>query len=338
MPKKLLTLVTSILVVFGMLSAAPAALADSHGGSKGEVNGSISIVGASTLTITPRAGGTDVVLNVDAGTSIRRDGAPVLLSGLLVGDKVEAKYDKTTMIAGRIEAKSPPVNLEVEGLIAALGASDLTISPKHGGANITVNVDATTTITRSGKPALLTELLVGDKVDAKYNKTSMLALTIKAKAQPLTREVKGIIAAVGTSTLTITPGNGTADITVNIDASTRIKRGGKPALLTDLLVGEKVEVKYNTLTLIASRIDDKAKVPNTKGELHGIVAAVDLTLGTVTITPSNGGADVTLTVNAGTTLQSGHQIITLADLAAGDKVEAKYDKLTLVASKLQIHH
>ncbi|MBI5354243.1 MAG: hypothetical protein HZB50_16490 [Chloroflexi bacterium] len=414
MTKKLMYVITSLFVVFGMLSTAPSALADSHGGNKGELKGTISAVDATTVTVTPRSGGVDVVFNVDATTYIKRNNASALITDLLVGDKAEVKYDNTTMLAAKIEAKSPPTNLEVEGFIAAVGTDSVTITPKKGGADVivlvdaatvitrnripalltdllvgdkveakydrvtmlaskieakslptnlevegviaavatdsvtitpkkggadvTVLVDATTSITRSGKPALLTDLLVGDKVEAKYDRITFLASKIKAKAKPVNLEVEGVIAAVGVDSLTITPKKGGADVTVLVDVSTRIKRGGKPALLTDLLVGERVEAKYNTTTMIASKIDDKTKAPSNKGELHGIVSAIDLTLGTVTISPSNGGADVTLTVDASTRIQRGHAVITLADLLVGDKVEAKYDKTTFLASKIEVKH
>lgn len=337
MNKKLLNIITSLFVVFGMLTAAPAALADGdHGKGKSELNGTISAVDATTVTVTPKKGGADVVLNVDATTFIKRNGAPALITNLLVGDKVEAKYDKTTMLASKIEAKSMPTSREIEGYIAAVGANTLTITPKKGGADVTVNVDATTVITRSGKPALLTELLVGDKVEAKYDKTTLLASKIKAKAKPVKAEVEGMIAAVGADSLTITPRKGGADVTVLVDATTRITRGGKTALLTDLLVGEKVEAKYNTTTMIASKIEDKARDQSNFVELHGAISAIDLSLGTVTITPRKGGAVVVLTVDATTRIQRGHTTIALADLMVGDKVEAKYDKTTFLARMIEI--
>ncbi len=149
-------------------------------------------------------------------------------------------------------------------------------------------------------------------------------------------EVSGTISAVDAVSLTITSKKGGAAITVTVDASTRIRRGGKMAILTDLLVGERVEVKYNKTSLIASRIEDKVKVAksNSKnGETKGVISGI--TLGTVSITPSNGGADVVLMIDSSTRFERGSLHIALADLVVGDKVEAKFNPTTMLASKVE---
>ena len=70
-------------------------------------------------------------------------------------------------------------------------------------------------------------------------------------------------------------------------------------------------------------------------ELKGSIAAVDIVASTVTVTPSRGGANVTLVVNASTYLRRLGRTATIADLQVGDLVEAKYTPGTLVASKIE---
>ena len=226
---------------------------------------------------------------------------------------------------------------ELKGTIAAIAGSDLTV------AGVTVHVDGSTLIKRDGKSALLTDLLLGDRVEVKYDITTMIASRIEDKTKSGSGggsssqgEVEGTISVVGTTSLTVTPKKGGADVTVNVDSSTRIKRNGKPALLADLLVGDRVKAKFDKTTMLASRIEDKTKTAGGKvknGEIHGVIFALDAT--TVTITPSTGGANVVLTVDLSTRFERGHLHITLADLLVGDKVEAKFNSTTLLASKIE---
>ncbi|MBK7455637.1 MAG: hypothetical protein IPJ46_18500 [Anaerolineales bacterium] len=154
---------------------------------------------------------------------------------------------------------------EVEGSISAVSSASLTITPKKGGANLTVTVDAATRIKRNGKTVLLADLQTGDKVNVKYDKKSFLAMKVDAKAKTTSGnsnssskgEVKGGIASVGSGSLTITPKNGGAPITVTIDGTTRVKRNGKTVSAADLQAGDKVEVKYNKMTMLASKIEAK---------------------------------------------------------------------------------
>ncbi|MBI5942958.1 MAG: hypothetical protein HY864_01205 [Chloroflexi bacterium] len=269
MSKKHFNFLTTIFVIFGMLSATSTALADSGGSSsKGEVSGTISAVGASSLTITPKKGGADVTVTVDASTRIKRNGKTALLSDFQVGEKVEAKYDKTSMLASKVEAKTRSggsnSNGELKGTISAVGAGSLTITPKKGGADVTITVDASTRIKRGGKTALLTDLQVGDKVEAKYNKTTMLASKVEAKSatsggKDSTKkgEVRGVISAIGSATVTITPSKGGADVTLMVDSSTRYERGRTHITLADLMVGDRVEAKYNPTTMLASKIETR---------------------------------------------------------------------------------
>jgi cold shock CspA family protein/phage terminase large subunit-like protein len=319
------------LVVFSILTAPSAALASS-GGQYAELKGTLAAVdtSASTVTITPKKGGSDVTLTVDANTLIKRNSRTATLADLQVGDKVEAKYDPATMLAFKIKAKFKVS--ELKGIIVAVdtSASTVTITPKKGGTDVTLNVDANTSIKRKG-PATLADLQIGDKIEAKYDPAAMLAIKIEAK--PNLAKVKGTIAAIDTAagTLTITPKNGSPDVTLTVDANTYIKRNGQPATLADLLVGDRVEAKYNPATMLAASI----KASNLL-EVKGSIAAVDTTAGTVTITPSDGSGDVTLTVDANTRIERYDAPATLADLLVGDPVEAKYDPTTMLAVKIEV--
>jgi hypothetical protein len=328
MTKRIAYFITTMLVVFGMLASASPALAHGHGS---ELKGTIAAVDtvASTVTVTPKNGGTDITLNVDASTMIKRDGKPATLADLQPGDIVEAKYDPATMLASRIQAKVK--KSEIHGIISAVDttANTFTVTPKKGGTDVTLNVDASTMIKRNGKPATLADLQLGDKVEAKYYSSSMLAIKVEARRNLV--NLNGTITAVDTTanTVTVTPKKGGADIVLKVDASTIIKRYGAPATLADLLVGDKVQAKYNPITFLASRI-----IVNFP-ELEGVISAVDTVAGTLTVTPHHGGADVTFNVDANTIIELNKVHVTLADLLVGDRVEVKYDTTTMLAFKIE---
>ncbi len=152
-------------------------------------------------------------------------------------------------------------------------------------------------------------------------------------------KVEGKIAAVDTAaqTVTITPKRGGPDVVVNVNASTKIKRNDRSAALADLLVGDKVEAKYNPSTMIASKIEAKSQGGQPgKSEIKGTIASVDTAASTITITPSKGGADITFKVDASTIIKKGKKIVTLDALTAGDRVEVKYNPATMLAIKIEV--
>lgn len=328
-----------LFVLLSLLALTTPAMAD---GPQGKVKGTIAAVdpAAGTVTITPKNGGADVTLNVDASTFIRRGGMPATLTDLQVGDRVKAKYDPATMLASRIDAKSAK-QANLKGIIAAVdvAAGTVSITPKQGGAAVTLSVDATTWIKRDGMPATLADLQVGDRVKAKYNPFTMLASKIDAKsAVPFAfPEVEGTLTAVGASSITIAPEKGGAEVTLSVDASTVIRRNKMPATLADLQVGDKVEARYDPATMIAVKIEAKSVVagppPTGLAKVEGRLTAVGAS--SVTIAPEKGGPEVTLNVDASTFIERDHMPATLADLQVGDKVEAKYDPATMVATKIE---
>ncbi|RPH63163.1 MAG: hypothetical protein EHM81_00680 [Chloroflexi bacterium] len=296
----------------------------------GEIHGTIAAVNVTgkTVTITPELGGADVTLNISFSTVIKRGKAVTTLAKLQVGDRVEAKYDSATMVASVIEAEYE--GGEIHGTIAAVDTAGnaVTITPALGGTNITLVVDAKTVILRNDLPAALSDLAMGEKVEARYNASTMIASLIKSEMED--GEIHGTIAAVDTvaKTLIITPLLGGANVVINIGPSTVILRNLAPATLADLLVGEKVEAKYDTATMVASLVKSETE----DGELKGTIAAVDTVANTMTILPQLGGANVVINIGPSTVILRNLTPVTLADLLVGEKVEAKYDSATMIAS------
>jgi hypothetical protein len=172
MKNKFTNLLIVALLVFGALTAASPVSAHSDGA---ELTGVISAIdtSVSTLSVTPKTGGTDVVFKVDSSTVITRLYHTATLADLQVGDRVEVKYDPSTMLASRIEAQLNLVNLV--GLVYAVdtGAGTLTVLPHKGGANVVLKVDSTTLIKRNGKPVTLADIQLGNRIQARYNPVTL---------------------------------------------------------------------------------------------------------------------------------------------------------------------
>jgi|GEM_PF-1099181 len=224
-----------------------------------DVEGTVSAVDATagTLSITPQHGGTDVALKTDSATRISRNGAVATLADIRVGDKAEARYDATTKVASRIEARTtPPPPAQVEGKVTAVTTTAVTITPQHGGP-VTLTIDATTKIYLRGTAATIADVAVGQRAHASYNRTTLLAAVLRVQNDnppPATAAVEGSVTAVSATAITIAPHHGNP-VALVIDATTRITRGGHAATAADIRIGDRAEAVYATATLLAQRIE-----------------------------------------------------------------------------------
>ncbi len=150
-----------------------------------EVEGSIKSIVSNNVTIT--SDGKDVSLLVGSQTKIRvGDNKTAGLGDLQVGMQVEAKYDVSTMTAIRITTDTDKEGHEafaqVEGIVKAIGSSNVTIGFGHGD-NITLNISANTTIKIKGdRTGSLQDIKVGQQVHASYDKTTNNAVRITLQA------------------------------------------------------------------------------------------------------------------------------------------------------------
>lgn len=153
-----------------------------------------------------------------------------------------------------------------------------------------------------------------------------------ASALAATRSLKGRIVAIDTKThvLTIAPLVGKF-VKVKVASSTLVKRQGRLASFSKLRVGDKTSLNYNPVTRQATSVDDSASVY----DIHGTVESTDTVANTIVIASEEGGNSVKLNVNAATIILRNGATVTLADLVAGDKVEARYNSATMLASSIK---
>lgn len=146
-------------------------------------NGTVTKVGTDSIDV-HRANGTDATVKVTDGTIIKKHGVTIHLADIKVGDHVEAvgtAVDPTTIAALQIEVEdanpSESTKAEVKGTVTGTGTSSLTISKTY-----TVNVDSNTHIRKSGKDISLSDVQVGDFVQAegtRVDATTILASEIQ---------------------------------------------------------------------------------------------------------------------------------------------------------------
>jgi len=143
-------------------------------------NGVVTKVGTDSIDV-HRANGTDATVKVTDGTVIKKHGQPIHLADIKVGDHVEAvgtAVDATTIAALQIEVEdgnpSETTRAEVSGAVTGTGTSSLTVSKTY-----TVNVDSNTRIRKQGKEISLSDVKVGDFVQAEGTRVD--ATTILAK-------------------------------------------------------------------------------------------------------------------------------------------------------------
>ncbi len=269
MLKKSLYLFTSLFVVLGMLvSASPAyALIGTR-----HARGRVIAINRSTHVMTVKtARGTMVKLKFNSTrTRLWHNGVRIGLRRLHVGNVVDAAFTPSTTsgVPGIADDVDDDLGLfEVSGTVAAVDTTlgTVSIASENGGSTVILKVDSTTVITRNGAPAVLGDLLFGDRVEAKYNSANMLASSIQVEDDIQASEVEGSITAVDTTAGTITiTGEGDSEgsesvipteVTLNVTSSTVIMLDESPAPLSSLLTGMQVEAKYDPSTMNAIFIE-----------------------------------------------------------------------------------
>lgn len=287
---------------------------------------------AKTLTV-EKADKTTVTFNYNNLTVIQRNGAIVKVKSLALQDKITVKH-KASMLAVKFAASGPKTG-KVSGMLsnAVKGTGLVTIGAKS------VKTTAQTRISRNGKIVSLSQLTRQDAIVSHTKPVVTNAPSGPAQAEdiiaqgPEDDQVYGSITAINSSQVTITPKNGTPDITVNVTAATMIELDGASAALTDLALGMQVETHFDPVTFDAFSIETDSAGESDDAHVTGTVAALDLVAGSVTITPTT-GTDVPVSIDAATEIQVNDRAGTLEDMTVGMPIRAEFDMTTLVAKEI----
>lgn len=321
-----LILLGVLLVVFAFSSTLSAATST----AKGKIN--TIDTGQKKLSL-KLASGTIMLFNVPTGAHLSRNGSAVVLNKLTLRDSATVKYDPAKSNILSLTASGPRVSQSsgpVRGVKPATGT--LKVSLK--------NFKATwaSKLTRNGVVVPLGHLTKHDTVVV-HSRPGTVQVNDVLGCGPEEVEMDGTILAVDpvAGTITVTPDNDTSDMTFTTDASTTIELDDAAVPLSGLSEGLAVEVEYDPETLLAYTIC--AETECDEDEIDGTVTAVDLTAGTITITP--GGEEQglqcypeTLTVTADTEIYVNGIAATLADVQVGMDAQVIYNDSTMVATKI----
>ena len=343
-------------VLFILVSFAFPTVPGAAAGSN-KLSGTVYTIDATARTVTLKdALNTLTSLNVTRKTKIRRNNKSVPLTGLVLGDQVNAVSD-TSNNAMQINASGPAVST-VQGGVAGVSSAAGTVQILKN----KLNTSGQTRVVRNGKIASLNSLTLFDTVTAhvprapaKAASSGTQALDIQAEG-PEESELKGSVVAVNPgspgdplavppvpptpATITIAPKGGGANITLNITANTVIEVNDAIATIADLTVGMLVEAEYDPTTFDAFRVEADSEEDD--AEIEGTITALDTVSCTlvppspcsVTITNAR-GVSVNLIVDAGTKIERNDAAALLADLQVGDPASAEYNVVTMVAKEIE---
>ncbi len=136
-------------------------------------------------------------------------------------------------------------------------------------------------------------------------------------------KIKGTIRSVDLNRGSVTVAKRESEqVTLNVTDRTRITRNGQPARLHDLRPEDKATAKYDSRSLVASKIDARGEESEPMARVDGTFSGVDASSSTVVINPLSEGEPVRLTITPATELMLDQRSASLEEMASGFGVVA----------------
>ncbi|HEX9163880.1 MAG TPA: DUF5666 domain-containing protein [Thermoanaerobaculia bacterium] len=336
-------------------------------GSYGQRVVSGQVVMASDMTNSSPAGVAVSVIGTGMSATLSADGRFTFVG---VPDKAELSFQRADGINARMPVTSNSMNIElnshggsskhrgasaqdpqkstqIEGVIDSVAADSITVIDSHKNS-VQVAIDSSTLIRGEDKTLALTDLKKGDRVHVKAVMKNNVLTALQVNVQEpenedehnnQQQEIKGTVAAVNGTTLTVTPAGGGSNVDITLTPTTMIRKGNQTITAADLKKGDVVEVKAsmvnNTLTASQVNVENEDNDQKQQQEINGTVAGV--AGNTLTITPAGGGTNVDVMLTPTTVIRKGNQMITAADLKKGDVVEVKASMVNNVLTATQVN-
>ena len=280
-----------------------------------DATGVVKSVSATEITITTKDG--DETFTVNDDTIVLLHGVRTSIDTVKVGDKVEVHAvagDAGTRVARLINLHTDVK--EVEGIVTEVSDTSITVQPHQGGDPIVIALTPDTVVRFAERQTNTDTIRVGSKVEVKTLLDAngvLTALFIEVQNPKDLDEIKGTVTAVGTDSITVDTGTGDP-VVINVNGDTLVRVNGQTASLTDVKVGDKVEVTTTSdgTTLTAVRINvenDDERFTEVEGSITNVAGSV------VTVQTKKGPVDVSIT--SSTTFRGG----SVSDLATGVNVE-----------------
>ena len=233
-----------------------------------ELSGSIKTVSPSEIVVTD-ANQHDTPVELTSTTIIRKGDQPATAADLAIGDRVEVKAVKSgtalNALLVKVEANEEPhlQLLEVSGIIKSVSATQIVVTDAQQ-HDTTFTIDSHTIIRKGDHTATVADLAVNDHVEVlgTVSGTTNTAVAIHAEAPEMEQvevEISGTVKSVGTNSIVVTTHAG--DVSVNVDANTRIRKNDRTIALTDIKVGDSVQAegtRVDATTILARDIEVRA--------------------------------------------------------------------------------
>ncbi|HXH94587.1 MAG TPA: DUF5666 domain-containing protein [Thermoanaerobaculia bacterium] len=216
-----------------------------------QFEGTITVASATSITVHD-SHGNDVVFALTSATSIRKGDVTVAAADLKVGDQVHVMATSANNVNTALQIvvqtpdaqKEPGPELEIEGIITAASATEITVHDSHNADDV-VELTSTTIIRKGETTVAATDLKVGERVHVKATSANNVNTAVEVIVQdeqqhPL--EVTGTITAASSSSITVHDAQG-ADVILMLTADTIISKGGTTLAAGDLKVGDHVEAE-----------------------------------------------------------------------------------------------
>jgi hypothetical protein len=284
----------------------------------------VSAVSGNTITA-KRPDGSTQSITVNSSTVYTIAGTAAQLSDIKSGLQIHATgtLSNGTLTATHIDAVLPHLG----GKLTAISGSTLTVTDRAGTARKIV-VSAGTTYQRSGAAISLSDLQVGNQIDAagSLNSDGSLAARVVHVILPA---VDGAVTAVSGSTITVQargPSAGTKTITVNSSTTYTLGGPGSPATgsLSNVQVGSHVHAEG---TLNSSGVLLASAVHINLPAVDGAVTAVNGSTITVEARGPQAGATRSVVVSGSTVYLLGGPVSStkgsLADVKSGIHIHAE---------------
>ena len=237
------------LLLIGLVASLAVVVVSPAGAKKGHpkgtaaakrhaVGGVVQAVGSDSVALTRKKGG-PVTIQVDGDTKIVVNGKAGTLSDIKVGYVALAKLAKAGAPAKLLRAHAAPApGTIVAGQVDSVGASSITLKKKDGGP-VTIPVDGNTRIFVNGKAATLADVENGYRAYVRRTAADGPAAVIRAyekKAGGHKLLVHGVVDSVASDSITLKR-QGSATLTIHVNAQTIIRVGGKAGALADIKSG-----------------------------------------------------------------------------------------------------
>ena len=237
-----------------------------------------------------------------------------LLTALLLPASAQPHRPGRPGPEGGGEPAVPAGSIGVRATITAVNAAAGTLQiTDRNGFSVTLKTSTSTVIQLDGKTATLADLKADDTAVVVYHRQTLVASQIAAASPPptvLTGTITSLDATTGA--VQITTGHGTA-IALTANSNSQIRLNGSATTVANLAVGQAVRVTYHPADKIALTL--AAATPRA-GVVTGAITALDLTAGTLQLTPLVGAVQ-SLTLNAQTAYRLNGRPVTPATIAVG---------------------